>query len=150
MEGSVVQNIEKSVEQRLTELDIELVDIEYCKENKEQIIRIYIDRESGVNLELCTVASRAIKDIIDDRNIYYDHMEVSSPGLDRVLKKEKDFVRFTGQRVKVMTLKKFDGPRKNIGILEEFSDNYLKLKSENEFIIIPRDMISVVKLHPDF
>ena len=133
MAGSVVQKIMEPVDLKLGELGIELVDIEYHRENGEQILRIYVDKESGVNLDLCTLASRAVKEFIDSQDITYDHFEVSSPGLNRVLKKDKDLARFTGYKVKIMALKEFAGPRKNIGILEGFSD-----------------VISVIRLHPDF
>jgi ribosome maturation factor RimP len=67
------QEIEELVERELDRLAIELVEVEYRRENKEQLLRILIDSEAGVDLNLCSQATRAIKPILDDRNIYYDH-----------------------------------------------------------------------------
>jgi len=147
--GSVIQQIEKPIEDRLSSSNIELVDIQYRKENQEQVLRILIDSEAGVSLELCSEATHMVKDIIDEKDIFYDHLEVSSPGLDRVLKKDKDFERFTGKKIKVKTLKAYNGFRKVKGILKGFDNEHIKVESHNEVMTIPRDMITIVKLDPD-
>lgn len=146
----IIRELEGSIEERLNSCDIELVDIQYRKENKEQILRIIIDSVAGVSLELCSAATRLVKDIIDGNNIYYDHLEVSSPGLDRVLKKDKDFVRFSGHKVRVKTLKAYEGPRRITGILKDFDDQQIVIEADAEVMNIPRGMITVIRLEPEF
>ena len=146
----IIRELAGSIEERLNSSGIELVDIQYHKENKEQILRIIIDSVAGVSLELCSEATRLVKDIIDGNNIYYDHLEVSSPGLDRVLKNDKDFVRFTGYKVRAKTLKVYDGARKITGILKGFDDQQVVIEVEDGVTSIPRDMITVIRLDPEF
>jgi len=144
-----LQAIINEAEKRLAQIEIELIEFEYRKENGDQIIRIYIDKDSGVNLETCAAATRAIKDLIDNKEINYDHMEVSSPGLDRIIKKDKDFKRYNGYAVNIKMLNEYDGPRKIAGILVDYNHDNISLKTEHENIIIPCDLISSVRLKPD-
>jgi len=137
------------IEKKLAEIQIDLVDVEYRKESEDQMLRIYIDTDSGVNLDTCAAASRAIKNIVDEEDLYYDHMEVSSPGLDRIIKKEKDFIRFMGQEVDVKTHKGYDGPRKISGVLTGYQKETLSIKDLDMIMDIPFEFISVVRLKPD-
>jgi ribosome maturation factor RimP len=92
-----------------------------------------------------------VKDLIDDAQVEYDHMEVSSPGLDRVIKTDRDLLRFKGSRIKVKTLQAYAGSRKIVGILHDFNEEEISLLDQDENLVkIPRDMISVIRLHPDF
>lgn len=144
------QEIENLIENELNQLAIELVGVEYRKENKEQMLRVFIDSEAGVDLSLCTQATRAIKPLLDERNIYYDHLELSSPGLDRILRKDKDFLRFRGHMVKIKMLKQYQGPGKINGILIDTDDATIKVRVEEEVLNLPRDLVSVVRLHPEY
>lgn len=139
------------VAEPLAKLGLELVDIEYKREAGDRILRIFIDRMGGVDLEACSAASRAVKDLIDDAQVEYDHMEVSSPGLDRVIKTDRDLLRFKGSCIKVKTLQAYAGSRKIVGILHDFNEEEISLLDQDENLVkIPRDMISVIRLHPDF
>lgn len=144
-----LQIIMEEIEKRLAEIKIDLVDIEYRKESEGQMLRIFIDQEAGVNLDTCSAASRAIKNIVDEKELYYDHMEVSSPGLDRRLKKEQDFIKFMGQRIDVRTLKEYQGPRKIVGILLAFREGTLSIQDQDNIMDIPCELISRVRLKPD-
>ncbi len=144
-----LQTIIEEIEKRLAAIHIELVDVEYRKESEGQILRIYIDQDTGVNLDTCADASRTIKSLVDEEELYYDHMEVSSPGLDRIIKKEKDFIRFMGQEIDVKTLKGYDGPRKLAGVLVGYQKEALSIKNLDKIIDIPFEFISVVRLKPD-
>jgi ribosome maturation factor RimP len=144
-----LQELVSEIECRLAQIDIELHEVEYRRESEGQILRIFIDKDSGVDLDTCAKASRAVKSIIDEKDLYYDHMEVSSPGLDRVLKKERDFIRFLGYGVMVDTAKGFAGPRKLNGVLVAYQPDSISIKVEEEIIEIPREQISMVRLRPE-
>jgi ribosome maturation factor RimP len=89
MAKEVVKRIEDLIAPILEEIGIELLEVEYRKEHGDQMLRIFIDREEGVDLNTCTQATRAVQDMIDQENIEYDHLEMSSPGFNRLLKKKK-------------------------------------------------------------
>ena len=149
MAGEKAKRIENLIGPVLEQIGIELLEVEYRKEHGDQMLRIYIDREEGVNLDTCTKATRAIQDMIDEENIQYDHLEMSSPGLDRLLKKEKDFIRFQGERVKVRTFQPLEGQKNFQGRLGTVDGQVLNLEIEGEIKPIPRELISIVRLDPE-
>ncbi len=130
--------------------NIELVELEYRKENRQQNLRIFIDSEAGVDLNLCTQVTRIVKPLVDEGDFYYDHLEVSSPGLDRILKKDRDFLRFQGYMVKIKMLKEYDGPNKITGVLTGINDKYIQVKIDENILDLSRDLLSTVRLHPDY
>ncbi len=142
-------SIDKVIEEELNKLELDLVDIEYRRENKEQFLRVFIDKESGIDLDICSRANRLIKERLDEQEIPYDYLEVSSPGINRVLKKERDWERFSGSRVRIKTRKAFSGPQQITGILSGYDSENIVLESEGERIIIPREMITTIRLHPE-
>ncbi|MGE5390536.1 MAG: ribosome maturation factor RimP [Deltaproteobacteria bacterium] len=143
------RSIEPLIEEELNRAGIELVEMQYRKENEEQFLRFFIDRETGVDLELCTRASRLVKPLVDGEDLYYDHLEVSSPGIDRVIKKDRDFARFTGERVTVKMLKQYEGPGKITGVLKSVTDKQIVIETGEETKTLARDMVSIVRLYPD-
>lgn len=145
---SIIENILGEI---LAKVAIEIVELEYKKENGQNIIRVYIDTPQGVDFNSCTQASKLIKTVIDSHEDWdYDHLEVSSPGIDRLLKKESDFLRFKGSQIKIRTKQNTKEKAKNlIGILHNFDAENIFLQAENEIIAIPRINISAVRLHPD-
>lgn len=149
MSKAAWRGIEPLIEQELSRAGIELVELQYRKENEEQFLRVFIDHESGVDLAMCTRATRLVKPLVDRENLYYDHLEVSSPGIDRVLKKDRDFQRFAGERVIVKMKKAFEGPGKMAGILGVVTDGQIELEIEQGITAIPREMVSIVRLYPD-
>lgn len=149
MAESLIESIAQKIEEPIGQLQAELVEVEYRREDGDKYLRIFIDRETGVDLGLCSRVSRAIKDIIDTSGVEYDHLEVSSPGLDRKLIHDKDFVRFNGQPVKVKLTKRFNGPRQVVGVLIGHNDLTLTVKNEQGVYELPRSEITVVRLHPE-
>lgn len=149
MAKEVIKRLEDLIAPILEEIGIELLEVEYRKENGDQMLRIFIDREEGVDLNTCTQATRAVQDRIDQENIEYDHLEMSSPGLNRLLKKEKDFIRFQGERVKVRTLQPLEGQKNFQGRLGHVDEKVLHLEIDGQKIPIPRDIISIVRLDPE-
>ncbi|MGI5920613.1 MAG: ribosome maturation factor RimP [Syntrophomonadaceae bacterium] len=147
----ITTRIEDLIIDKLENNGIELVDLQYVKERGDRFIRIFIDTEKGVDLALCASVTGMVRDIIDSHeDIVYDHIEVSSPGIDRIIKKDKDFNRFTGHRVKIKTKVMIDNQKNFTGILKGLTDNNeVILQIDDRDILIPRELINVVRLFPD-
>lgn len=153
MPGSkAVSMLEELLAPELEKIQVEIVDLEYHRENREQMLRVFIDSPDGVDLDLCSRCTRIIKNIIDDReDIAYDQIEISSPGLNRVIKKERDFARFAGHRVKVRTSEAFDNCKNFTGILKDTNSEYLNIEVDDQQVIsLPRDSITIVRLYPEY
>ena len=147
----------------MTETNFELVDVEYVKEAGNWYLRAYVDKEGGITLDDCELVNRAWSDIMDEQDFIPDAyiLEVSSPGLGRQLKKEKDFKRSIGEDVDVKFYKavKIPNPRNSkemsvkqiTGMLKEFDKDTITLETDfaNEYVINRKD-ISTVKLTIDF
>jgi len=107
---SVIEQVELFAEPILAELGLELVDIEYQQHGAEWLLRLYVDKDGGVNLDNCAEFSRELSAILDIEEIpaCAYRLEISSPGLDRIIKKDADFARFSGQVVRAKTLNALD------------------------------------------
>ncbi len=148
----MANKIEMQVEELMNELlqgsEFELVDVEYVME-RDWYLRIFVDKPGGVDLDDCQILSEKIGAVLDKEMLINDSyiLEVSSPGIDRVLKKDRDFVREVGKSVDVTLYAPIDGKKNFTGILESRDKNFLKLK---EFEPIPREKVAQVRLHIDF
>ena len=149
--------IVKAVEEILLPIadkeNIEIVDIEYVKETKQKVLRIYIDKENGVNLDDCTKMSNLFGDMLDKKDIIKEEyvLEVSSPGLDRILKKEKDFNRFKGYKIKVTTAVAINNQKHFNGQLITTADNKIVINDLTKGIVeIEISNIIRAKLDQDF
>ena len=112
----------------------ELVDVEYVKEAGTWYLRAYIDKPGGITVDDCEVVSRAFSDILDEKDYIEDTyiFEVSSPGLGRPLKKEKDFARSVGEEVEIRTYRAIDRQKEFIGILVEYDKDTVTIEYEDE------------------
>ena len=112
----------------------ELVDVEYVKEGGTWYLRAYIDKPGGITVDDCEVVSRAFSDILDEKDYIEDTyiFEVSSPGLGRPLKKEKDFARSIGEEVEIRTYRAIDKQKEFIGILTEYDKDTVTIEYEDE------------------
>ena len=146
--SSVAESIEELVTPVLNENRLELVDIEYKKEGKNWFLRIFIDKEGGVTVDDCSNVSRQIADLIEVEEIVPSSytLEVSSPGLDRPLKKEKDFLRFKGQRAHVTTFTPIDHQKNFKGTIRDFQNDVLFLEIDNQRVEIPKNLIAKARL----
>lgn len=117
----------------ITEKNLELVDIEYVKEGSNWYLRAYIDKEGGVNINDCEAVSRAFSDILDKEDPIEDAyiLEVSSPGLGRPLKKDKDFTRNIDKKIEFKSYKAIDGQKEFEGILRSFDAETFTIDDEN-------------------
>ncbi|MBO4997196.1 MAG: ribosome maturation factor RimP [Lachnospira sp.] len=130
------REIEVKTEQLVTpiveEQHFELVDVEYVKEGSNWYLRVYVDKENGIDIDDCVMVSRALEAKLDEEDFIADAyiLEVSSPGLTRPLKKEKDFIRNMGRRVEVKLFKVQDGLKEFEAELTGFEDGVVTLKPD--------------------
>lgn len=137
----------------MEENNYELVDVEYVKEAGNWYLRVYIDKEGGITIDDCELVSRKMNDLLDEHDYIADAyiFEVSSPGLGRQLKKDKDFKRSIGQEVEIKLYKAMNKQKEITGYLMDFDDENLLIELENEEQIeIKRSDIAVVKLAVHF
>ncbi|MDC1122058.1 ribosome maturation factor RimP [Nitrospinaceae bacterium] len=144
----VTQSVTELIEPGLLADGLELVDVEFKKEGKNWILRIYIDREGGVTLADCQKISRLAGDLIEVEEVIEPvyTLEVSSPGLNRVLKKEKDFLKYSGKKIYVQCHAPMDGRKKFTGILTGFIDQSIHLKVDGQHYTIPLNLVAKANL----
>ena len=124
---------EQLLQPMMEEHQFELVDVEYVKEGGTWYLRAYIDKPDGITINDCEVISRALSDKLDEEDFIEDSyvLEVSSPGLGRPLKKEKDFQRSIGEAVEIKLYKPQDGTKEYTGILKEFDKDTVTIEKED-------------------
>ena len=131
----------------------ELVDVEYVKEAGSWYLRVYIDKEGGIAVDDCEVVSREADPILDADDCIEDSyiLEVSSPGLGRPLKKDKDFARSIGEEVEVRLFRAVNGCKEYTGLLEAYDKTTVTLTLENEeTLVLERTNIALIRLALDF
>lgn len=147
------QQTEKLLEPLVAELGFELVDVEYVKEGGTWYLRAYIDKPGGITVDDCEAVSRRFSDILDEKDYIEDSyvFEVSSPGLGRPLKKEKDFARSIGEEVEIRTYRAIDRQKEFVGILKCYDAETVTIAyedgSEQTF---DRNDIALIRLALDF
>jgi ribosome maturation factor RimP len=147
-----VEEVSLLIEPILDEMEIELVDVEYLSEGGRWVLRIYVDREGGITLDDCARVSREIEDLIEVKDFFRQPyvLEVSSPGLNRRLKKEKDFARAVGKNVAIRLAAPLDGRRNFKGNLESFVDGVLCVAVNNDRFFLPYGGVENANLIYDF
>lgn len=144
-----MQDLHSLFERTLTQLGYELVDLEIS--NRGKLLRLFIDKPEGVNIDDCVLVSNQLSNMLAvEHDIDYDRLEVSSPGLDRVLKKEKDFVRFAGERAQVKVRVPVDTRKNFIGILRGVEQESVLLECEGAIQKIAMSNIDKARLAPEF
>ena len=135
------------------EYGFELVDVEYVKEGSNWYLRAYIDKPGGITVDDCELVSRAANDILDEKDFVEDSyvFEVSSPGLGRPLKKEKDFARSIGEEVEIRTFRPINRQKEFVGILNAYDKEAVTIELEDgEMMQISRSDIALIRLAFDF
>lgn len=130
----IVAKTEELVTPIIEENHFELVDVEYVREGANWYLRIYADKEGGINIDDCVLISRALEEKLDAEDFISDAyiLEVSSPGLGRPLKKEKDFKRNLGEEVEIRTYRAIDRQKEFVGILKSYDENTVTITYEDE------------------
>jgi ribosome maturation factor RimP len=161
MHQSLLDKLIKLISPILEDLEFELVDLEYAREGRDLFLRIFIDKPSGVNLDDYAAVSREVGALLEVEDTIEDayRLEVSSPGLDRPLKKPEDFERFTGERVKVKSKDSID-PDGRGHTRKTFTGTLLGLKDDRVCILqldkkggeveIPLAHLEQARLDPEF
>ena len=137
----------------IQEHQFELVDVEYVKEGSSWYLRAYIDKPGGITVDDCEAVSRRLSDLLDQEDFIEDAyiLEVSSPGLGRPLKKDKDFARSIGEEVEIRTFRAIEHEKEFTGILRDYDKEKLVVELEdNESMEFARDNIALVRLALDF
>lgn len=134
------------LETTLAGLGYELVDLE--RSGKGLFLRVFIDKSEGINVDDCAAVSHHLMRLMAVENIIYDRLEVSSPGLDRLLKKERDFVRFTGQKARIKLRVPVNGQRNFVGVLRETSAGKVQLEVEGSVLSLDIGNLEKARLVP--
>lgn len=140
--------IERIIEQAVQGLGFELVDFETSP--KGRLLRVFIDGPNGITVDDCATVSNHLTRLFAVENIDYDRLEVSSPGLDRPLKKLADFERFAGQGAQVRIRVAIDGQRNFAGVLGGVADGKVRLATDKGVIALDIEQIDKARLVPKF
>lgn len=144
-----MQDLHTLLERSITQLGYELVDMELS--NRGKLIRLFIDKPEGINIDDCVLVSNQLGNVLAvEHDVDYDRLEVSSPGLDRVLKKEADFIRFSGQRAQVKLRVPVDGRKNFVGMLRGLEQGELTLEIDGAEQKIALSNIDKARLSPEF
>lgn len=147
------QKTEKLLEPVMKENHFELVDVEYIKEGSNWYLRAYIDKQGGITIDDCELVSRKLSDLLDKEDFIPDAyiLEVSSPGLGRQLKKERDFNRSIGEEVDIKLYKAVDKQKEFTGVLTAYDKNTITIEvEEGEKLEFARNEIAMIRLSFDF
>lgn len=137
----------------LAELNFELVDVEYVKEGGSWYLRAYIDKEGGITVNDCEAVARRMNDLLDEADYIEDSyvFEVSSPGLGRPLKKEKDYVRSMGKELEIRTYRAINRQKEFYGILTAYTPDTVTITTaEKEELTFQKNEIALIRLAFDF
>ena len=143
--ASIEEKVESLVKEKLENIGYELYDVEYAKEGKNYFLRIYIDKPDGINLKDCEKVNDEITDILDEANYIKEQyfLEISSPGIERTLRKDKHLEQNKGKEIGIKLFKKDEfGKKEYQGILKDFNENNIILE---ENIKIERKNIAQIK-----
>jgi len=154
--ASVADTARSLLEPIVAREGFELVEVEWGREGPAWVLRLFVDRPGGVNIDHCQELSRLVETVLDVEDFIEPayNLEVSSPGLDRPLRKPADFERFAGQQVHVKTYGPVDtpaGPRRNwTGTLRGFRDGAVEVEVDGALHRIPHEAIAKAHLQYDF
>lgn len=147
------QHTEELLAPIMEEHKFELVDVEYVKEGGNWYLRAYIDKEGGITVDDCEIVSRRMSSILDEEDFIEESyiFEVSSPGLGRPLKKEKDYVRSMGKELEIRTYRAINKEKEFYGILKAYDDNTVTIEPEDgEELVFEKSDIALIRLAFDF
>jgi ribosome maturation factor RimP len=155
--SKITEQIEQLALPIIAELNLELVDVEFVKEGRSWFLRVFVDNpEAPIDIEQCAVVSEKLSEILDEIDPIEQNyfLEVSSPGAERPLKKDKDFVNARGKFIYIKTYEPIEDAKEFEGYLLSFDEEKveieMKIKTRRKTIAIPREKIAVIRLAIDF
>ena len=145
--AKIEERVESLIGPRIESLGYRLYDVEFVKEGKDFYLRVYIDKDSGISLEDCEAVSNGINEVLDEADYIKEQyfLEVYSPGVERVLKKDRHLKENIGNKVQVKLFKPLAGKKVFEGLLESFSDDNICIKVESQILEIERSNIGQIK-----
>ena len=137
------------IDKTVTQLGYELVDLEVS--NRGKLLRLFIDKPEGITIDDCVLVSNQLGNVLAVENdIDYDRLEVSSPGLDRVLKKESDFMKFVDAKASIKLRMPMEGRKNFVGVLKGLVGGSVSIEVEGALLSIPFSNIDKARLVPEF
>ena len=145
--ANIEEKVENLIKKKIEDLGYQLYDVQYVKEGKDYFLRVIIDKPTGISLEDCEKVSNEINPILDEENIIKEQyfLEVSSPGIERVLRKEKQLQEAIGENVEVSLFQNLEGEKIFSGMLQEVTTEYVVLQIEGKDKKIDRKNIAQIK-----
>ena len=145
--AKIEEKVESLIENKVQELGYSLYDVEYVKEGKDYFLRIYIESKKGISLDDCELVSNNITELLDKEDYIKEQyfLEVSSTGVEKVLKKDKHLESNIGVNVQVKLFKPFNGQKQYEGILKDFDEDNVIIEAVSEEIKIDRQNIGQIK-----
>jgi len=145
---AVSDQIEKLIEAPIESLGYQLVGVEYIQGGQNPLLRIYIDADQGIGIEDCERVSHQVSGILDVEDPIKTaySLEISSPGFDRPLFKERDFIRFTGSPAKITTKLPVEGRRNFTGVLQGFDNGEVLIEVDGEVYALPLAKLAKARL----
>lgn len=147
--AKVKQICEEKLRPVIEEMGYDLVEVSYVKENGGMSLIFTIDKDGGVNVDDCEIVNKRLDPLLDEINPTDDKpytLVVSSPGLDRPLKTDRDLKRNLGKEIEITLFAKMDGNKTFTGVLENFDDESITLKTDKTDVVLKRDKIASIKL----
>ncbi len=146
--NKLIENLYTMIQPIVERLGYELYHLEYVKEDRENYLRIYIDNENGISLDDCEKVSREISSLLDSEDPISDayFLEVSSPGIDRMLYSDEHLKKNIGNKVNIRLNKSLNGKKLIKGNLLDFDLENIKIDSDSKEIIIPRQNVKSINL----
>lgn len=155
--SKITEQVEQMVLPIMEELNLELVDIEFVKEGRNWFLRVYVDNpEAPIDIDSCAVVSEKLSEVLDNNDPIEQNyfLEVSSPGAERPLKKEKDFEKALGSFIYIKTYEPIEDEKEFEGYLNAYDDEQvtieIKIKTRRKTIVVDRSKIAVIRLAIDF
>ena len=145
--ANIEEKVEALIAKQVHDLGYEIYDVEYVKEGKDYFLRIFIDKPEGIDLNDCEKVSGGINELLDEADYIKDpyFLEVSSPGIERILRKEKHFDDNIGNNLELKLFKPINKKKSIIGILKRYNKEFITIEVDDEELYIDRKNISVVK-----
>ena len=142
----LTMDLQRTLETTLTGLGYELVDFE--RSGKGTLLRVYIDKPGGINVDDCASVSNHLSRVLPVEGIDYERLEVSSPGLDRPLRKEQDFVRYAGQKARIKVRVPVAGQRNFVGVLRDTRAGKVEIEVDGKTVSLDLANLDKARLVP--